>query len=94
MCPYEARCDCPANAPAQYKVAARWSLGELSELKTYGLACDGCLGQVYADACRKRHACRLAEGESLEAPGVYRFQPRRRDAELERLRDLEEKLSH
>ena len=93
MSPYEVRCNCPANAPAKYKVAARWSLGDLSELKTYGLSCDQCLAQVYTDACKKRNACQLAEGESLEAPGIYRYEPGKRDAELQRLRDLEEKLS-
>ena len=93
MSPYVVRCSCPNSAEARYKIAARWSLGDLAELKTYGLACDGCVADVYADACGKRDACQLAEGESLEAPGIYRYEPGRRDVELERLRDMEEKLS-
>jgi len=93
MSPYTVRCSCPEHVPARYKVAAQWSLGELSELKTYGLACEGCVAEVYAQACEKRSGCCLAQGEVLEAPGIYRYEPGLRDADLERLRDLEEKLS-
>ena len=93
MSPYDVCCSCPERAPAKYKIAAQWSLGEHSELKTYGLACDACLAQVYAAACDKRAACELAEGETLEAPGVYRYETGKRDAGLQRLRHIEEKLS-
>jgi hypothetical protein len=77
---------------ACYKIAARWSDGITSELKTYGLTCEGCLPGVFARSLAKQHQCRTAQGETLEAPGVYRLTHGRRDVQLERLAELEQQL--
>ena len=90
MPPYPVICTtpgCPSHAA--YKVAARWSDGLTAELKTYGLACAGCVGRLYTAAARKRAACRLAPGETLDEPGVYELQRGERDRTLKRRPDLE-----
>ncbi|MBX9580146.1 MAG: hypothetical protein K2X87_07535 [Gemmataceae bacterium] len=90
MPPYPVLCTAPGcSAPAAYKVAARWSDGLTHELKTYGLACEGCVGRVYAAAVGKRAACRLAPGETLDGPGVYELHRGERDKSLRRRPDLE-----
>lgn len=90
MPPYPVLCTGPGcSAPAAFKVAARWSDGLTHEFKTYGLACPGCVGRQYADAARKRAACRLAFGEALDAPGVYELHRGGRDKALRRRPDLE-----
>jgi hypothetical protein len=93
MRPYFIRCyqpGCPNEAV--YKLAARWSDGLTSELKTYGLVCESCLADWYARSLAKQAACRRAPNESLDTPGIYRLQPNRRDAQLDRLPDLEQRL--
>jgi hypothetical protein len=75
--------------PAEYKIAARWSDGVTSELKTYGLACAACLAAWLDRARARRAACLLAPGERLDEPGVFRLQHGRRDQQLERLTELE-----
>src|SRR3712207_3574594 len=93
MPPYPVLCYTPGcGRPAAYKVAARWSDGVTSELKTYGLACDGCLAAWYDRARRRQAACRTAPGESLDVPGVYRVRRGQRDQQLERLVELETRL--
>ena len=77
------------SAPAEYKVAARWSDGVTNELKTYSLACPACLPKLFAEAVARRAACRLAPGETLEAPGVYELARGLRDRTLTRRPDLE-----
>jgi hypothetical protein len=90
MPPYPVLCTAPGcSTPAAYKVAARWSDGLTDELKTYGLACEGCVGRLYAAAVRKRAACRLAPGETLDEPGVYELHRGERDKALRRRPDLE-----
>jgi len=74
---------------AVYKVAARWSDGVISELKTYFLACAECLPGLYQTAKKKKAACRVAPGEVLGHPEVYELQRGRRDRELVRRADLE-----
>jgi hypothetical protein len=74
---------------AVYKIAARWSDGSTEELKTYALCCEKCLADWHRRSCAKQAACRLARGETLERPGVYRLEGGRRDRELQRLRELE-----
>jgi hypothetical protein len=78
---------------AEYKIAARWSDGVTEELKTYALSCAECLEHWYARSLEKQAACRLAPGETLERPGIYRLERGRRDRHLPRLTDLEEKLA-
>jgi hypothetical protein len=77
---------------AEYKIASRWSDGLTEELKTYGLCCAECLPDWYRRSLAKQAACRLASGEVLERPGIYRLERGRRDQRLERLSELEEKV--
>jgi hypothetical protein len=90
MPPYPVMCysaGCPQ--PAMFKIAARWSDGITDELKTYSLACPACLPQLYALATVKRAACRLAAGETLDAPGIYELHRGERDKQHKRRTDLE-----
>lgn len=77
------------EALAAYKIAARWSDGATTELKTYSLACPTCLADLFAKAKIKQSACRLAAGETLDPPGVYELLPQTRDQRLTRRPDLE-----
>jgi hypothetical protein len=79
--------------PAVYKIAARWSDGVTEELKTYALCCDGCLGELYQRSRAKQAACRLAAGETLDAPGVYELARGLHDNQLVRRTDLEQGLA-
>jgi hypothetical protein len=78
---------CPREA--LYKIAAGWSDGVTSELKTYFLACATCLPELYRAAKVKKSACRLAAGETLLDPQVFEMTRGRRDRELVRRRELE-----
>ena len=90
MPPYPVLCYAAGcSSPATLKIAARWSDGVTHELKTYSLACATCLPQLYASAATKRAACRLAPGETLEAPGIYELNRGERDKTLRRRADLE-----
>src|SRR2546422_7782165 len=94
MPPYPVICYRPGcGRPAEFKIAARWSDGVTQELKTYALSCRRCLPGQFAAGKRKQAACRLAPGESLEAPGIYELASGRRDTQLARRQDLEEELS-
>jgi hypothetical protein len=88
--PYPVLCyvrGCPREAV--YKIAARWSDGVTSELKTYSLACGECVSALFRAARVKKAACRLAAGESLGEPEVFELTRGRRDRELVRRRELE-----
>src|SRR6266404_3364056 len=85
-------CTKSCHHEAAYKIASRWSDGITSELKTYSLCCDGCLPDCFRDSLRKQAACRLASGESLEVPGIYRIERGQRDRQLTRLPDRETDL--
>lgn len=90
MPPYPVRCYAPGCAgEAAFKVAAHWSDGQTDELKTYALACPGCLARLLATARVKRAACRLAAGETLDEPGVYELSRGGRDRSLVRRPELE-----
>ncbi|HJZ94103.1 MAG TPA: hypothetical protein VKE40_24730 [Gemmataceae bacterium] len=90
MPPYHVMCYAPAcPREAVYKVAARWSDGVTSELKTYFLSCAGCLPELYRVARQKKAACRVAPGEVLGNPEVYELAHGRRDRQLVRRADLE-----
>ena len=87
---YPIRCysdDCSKDAV--YKIAARWSDGVTSELKTYSLACADCVSALFRDAGTRKAACRLAAGESLGDPEVFEMTRGRRDRELVRRLELE-----
>src|SRR6266480_2872470 len=93
MPPYLVLCYTPGcGKPAAYKIAARWSDGVTSELKTYGLTCEACLPGWFARARERQAACRLAAGETLKVPGIYRVERERRDQDLNRLTDVEAEL--
>jgi hypothetical protein len=94
MPPYPVLCYVPGcGRPARYKIAARWSDGVTAELKTYSLCCDDHLADEFRRSRRRQRACRRAPGETLEAPGIYRHERGRRDQQLERLPELEARLS-
>jgi hypothetical protein len=78
---------------ARFKIASRWSDGITSELKTYSLCCDDCLEKSFQESVRRQTGCRLAEGETLETPGVYQLNAGHRDQELTRLVDVERALA-
>jgi hypothetical protein len=93
MSPYPLRCYSPGcERLAVYKIAARWSDGLTEELKTYSLCCAECLPDSFRKSRQKQSACRLAPGETLEPPGIYRLERGRRDRKLERLSELETQL--
>lgn len=56
---------------AEYKIAARWSHGASSELKTYALACEACLPQLFASSRARQKLARTLPGELGEEPGIY-----------------------
>lgn len=94
MPPYAVLCYARGcGQPAVYKIAARWSDGVTSELKTYSLCCTSCLAEAYGQARAKQATCRKAPGETLEPPGVYDLQRGRRDAQLARREDIEQQLA-
>jgi hypothetical protein len=80
--------DC--TEPAAYKVAARWSDGRFSELKTYGFACSNHLADIFQDAEGRRLDYALCPGEAIEELAIYRYEPGKRDRQLQRLWGLEE----
>lgn len=77
---------------AAFKIAADWSDGLTGELKTYSLCCESCLAAEFRASRRKQAACRLAPGESLEVPGIYRLVRGQRDRDLQRLSEDELRL--
>jgi hypothetical protein len=86
----EVTCGVPAcGSPATHKVAAPWSAGAFSELKSYGLACAGHCGQVFRDAKRRAKLHPPSSEEVLGEIGIYGFAKGKRDRDLQRLKDLE-----
>jgi hypothetical protein len=79
--------------PAVYKIAAEWSDGVTRELKTYGIVCEACLEFWFRQSRERQAACRLTPGETLGGPGIYVLARGRRDRELIRRTELEERLS-
>jgi hypothetical protein len=94
MPPYPIHCTRAGCARlAVYKLAARWSDGTTSELKTYALSCAECLPEAYRNSCVKQTACRLARGETLRTPGIYLLVHGQRDQELPHCLELERQLT-
>jgi hypothetical protein len=79
---------CPQQAA--YKIAARWTDGRLTELKTYGFACFEHLGAVFKDSLERQQQHTPAPGETIEEMAIYRYEPGKRDRFLQRLWGLEE----
>jgi hypothetical protein len=75
----EAGCD----QPAVFKIAAVWSDGTSRELKNYGLACSAHCGAQSARAKRHRDVLKLQDWETVGDVRLYRFDPDRRDIDLE-----------
>jgi hypothetical protein len=75
----EAGCD----QPAVYKIAAVWSDGTSRELKNYGLACSAHRESQTARAKRHRDVLKLQDWETVGEVRLYRFDPDRRDIDLE-----------
>jgi len=81
-----AACSMPeCEAPATHKVAAVWSYGPFTELKTYGLACSDHPAPVLAGAQGRHKSYAFDPGETVEAIGLYRYERGKSDSELERV---------
>jgi hypothetical protein len=89
MSHYPVLCTRGCQQLAQFKIAAQWSDGITTELKTYALACATCLADALEHAKQQQAACRLAPGETLSTPGVYEMRRGERDRTLTRRTDLE-----
>ena len=87
--PYRVMCGKECSREAAFKIAARWSDGVTRELKTYFLACEECVSELYAQALVKKSACRLAADESLADPEVFELTRGHRDRQLVRRTELE-----
>lgn len=70
---------------AEYKIAAQWSAGKFSELKTYGLACAEHYGQVYRDALRRRKNHPPSPEETQGEINVYHFEKGQAVSKLEQV---------
>lgn len=79
--------------PAKYKVAAEWSGGGFSELKTYGFADDECLDRVVQAAKARMARVCLSEGEAIGPIHIYHLDSTRHDYELKRVPELERKYN-
>jgi hypothetical protein len=77
------------SEPAAYKIAAQWTSGKLSELKTYGFACGDHLGPVFRAAEARQTDYELSPGEVVEEIAIYKYENGRRDRQLQRLWGLE-----
>jgi hypothetical protein len=79
--------------PATYKIAAEWTGGGFTELKTFGFANDACLDRVMRAAIERAKKIRLAEGESLGSMRIYRLDATKHDYELTPAPELEKRFS-
>jgi len=70
---------------AEYKIAAHWSAGKFSELKTYGLACAQHYVQTYRDALRRRKVHPPSPEESQTEMSVYHFEKGKASAKLDKV---------
>ena len=68
---------------ASYKIAAPWSVGRFSELKTYGISCEAHYGQLYRDAIRRRKIHPPSREELQGEMHVYRFEKGKATTKLE-----------
>jgi hypothetical protein len=85
------RCSMPeCSEPASYKIAAPWSDGSFSELKTYAFACSSHLGPVFRGAEARQEEYKPGPGETVEPLAIYRYEQGKRDRQLQRLWGLEE----
>jgi hypothetical protein len=85
---FEAGCE----EPATYKIAAPWSDGRFSELKTYGFACADHLKDVLRSAEARWLSYEPVRGEVVQEIGIYRYEPGKGDRQLRRDKDVEENI--
>ncbi len=77
---------------ARYKIAAQWSHGASSELKTYGLSCEKCLPKIYLNSLARHRKIKTLPGELGEKPGIYCMVGNWSDRELVRDATLEQSI--
>lgn len=81
--PYVVRCsEAGCSAPAELKIASRWTDGTLVELKSYAFACKKHADALLQRARQRRAECRLSEGEQLDPVAAYPFTPGKLDSEM------------
>jgi hypothetical protein len=78
--------------PAVYKIAAPWSDGRFSELKTYGFACVDHLRDVLRSAEARWLDYEPVKGEVVQDIGIYRYERGKSDRQLQRDQDIEDSL--
>ncbi len=59
---------------AEYKIAAPWSVGRFSELKTYGLGCQAHYSNLFREALRRRKIHPPSQEELQGEMAVYKFE--------------------
>ncbi len=64
--------------------------GVFTELKTFGFACADHLGPIFRGAEGRRKHYEAHAGEAVGDIGIYKFEPGKRDKQLQRLSGLEE----
>lgn len=79
--------------PAKYKIAAEWTDGGYTELKTYGFADDECIDRVVRAAMQRMAKVSLSEGEMVSELHIYLLDSSRHDYELTRVAELERKYN-
>lgn len=90
---FTVRCSDPqCRGQAQYKIAAEWSGGDITELKTFGFACDACLERACRAAQARADRIVCAEGEKISRMRLFRLNTKAHDYELERLPELEQRF--
>jgi hypothetical protein len=77
------------HRPAKYKIAAAWTGGDYSELKTYGFADDECVVDVFKAALDRLTKFRSSEGETVGELHIYLLDNKRSDAALEHASEVE-----
>ncbi len=77
------------HRPAKYKIAAAWTGGDYSELKTYGFADDECVVDVFKAALERLTKFRSSEGETVGELHIYRLDTKRSDLALEQASEIE-----
>jgi hypothetical protein len=82
--------DC--GEPASHKIAAPWSDGRFSELKTYGFACPAHVRDVLREAEVRWLDYEPVKGEVVGVIGIYHFEEGRGDRNLRRDREMEEEF--
>jgi hypothetical protein len=85
------RCSVPGcEETAVYKIAAPWSDGVFTELKSFGFACPDHLGQIFREAEDRKKNYPPMPAETVGEIGIYKYEQGKRDRQLQRLSGLEE----